>query len=273
MFHLFMRMPEALCLGVAGLVSSKASDRVEADEPKPTPNCPPRAFITPGKDFKDVSRGKPVPHTLVGDALVNARLTAETWRLEIVAEGEATVEKPRRLDDATALDLPALEELGRTHGVRFLKAMQCNNIAQPLGQGLGRGAAARGAPTSRADRQVRGDLLLLGFHNNDPEQMFRVVAGCQPGAGHAARGASAVCGISPQWSCRFRCNEAGRCEWWCPGRTASSRSNGSSASCLTNDYQANDTYALKNNDPESYLKTAAISPTSRRGAFRPASRW
>ncbi len=26
---------------------------------------------------------------------------------------------------------------------------------------------------------------------------------------------------------------------------------------LTNDYQANDTYALQNNDPESYLKTAA----------------
>ena len=26
---------------------------------------------------------------------------------------------------------------------------------------------------------------------------------------------------------------------------------------LTNDYKANDTYALQNNDPESYLKTAA----------------
>ena len=29
---------------------------------------------------------------------------------------------------------------------------------------------------------------------------------------------------------------------------------------LTNDYQANDTYALQNNDPESYLKTAAYLP-------------
>ena len=39
---------------------------------------------------------------------------------------------------------------------------------------------------------------------------------------------------------------------------------------LTNDYQANDTYALQNNDPESYLKTAAyIGKGAPRSRSRP----
>ncbi len=36
---------------------------------------------------------------------------------------------------------------------------------------------------------------------------------------------------------------------------------------LTNDYQANDTYALENNDPESYLKTAAYLDETAPGTF------
>src|SRR5262245_60109398 len=95
-----------------------------------------RTFLTNARDFQDVSRGNPRPHTLRGDALVAARLTAETWRLEIVAEGEARLTRQRRLSDRTAIDLPALEALGKTRGVKFLKAMQCNNIPRPLGQGL-----------------------------------------------------------------------------------------------------------------------------------------
>src|SRR5438552_13606035 len=95
-----------------------------------------RPFLTKPEKFGDVSRGDPKPHTLKGDALVKARLAPETWRLEIVSDGSADVEKPRKLADNTAIDLPTLEALGRRSGVKFLKAMQCLNIAQPLGQGL-----------------------------------------------------------------------------------------------------------------------------------------
>ena len=38
----------------------------------------PRPFLTDAERFTDVSRGKPIPHTLTGDALVAARLTPET---------------------------------------------------------------------------------------------------------------------------------------------------------------------------------------------------
>src|SRR5262245_36361898 len=102
-----------------------------------------RKFLTNPEAFQDVSRGNPKPFTLKGEDLVKARLTPATWRLESVSDGSAQIEKPRRLDDHTAIDLAMLEGLGQKHGVKFLKAMQCLNIAQPLGQGLWEGVPLR----------------------------------------------------------------------------------------------------------------------------------
>ena len=78
-----------------------------------------RLFLTPAKDFQDVSRGSPVPHSLKGEALVKAGLTQETWRLEIVADGKAVVTRQRTLSAGTVLDLNALLDLGKTRGVRL----------------------------------------------------------------------------------------------------------------------------------------------------------
>src|SRR5207344_3279117 len=94
------------------------------EQPKAKP------FLTNPDDFRDVSRGTPKPFTLKGDDLVKARLTPETWRLEIISDGSTDIEKPRKLDDNTAIDLPTLEALGKKHGIKFLKAMQCLNISQ-----------------------------------------------------------------------------------------------------------------------------------------------
>src|SRR5262245_56232374 len=102
-----------------------------------------RSFLTRPEDFTDVSRGKPLPYKLAGEDLVKARLTPESWRLEIEAEGKAKLQKPRRLDSGNALDMAGLLELGKKHGVKFLKAMQCNNIPLPLGQGLWEGVPLR----------------------------------------------------------------------------------------------------------------------------------
>src|SRR5437016_2901398 len=102
-----------------------------------------KPYLTDAGAFRDVSRGNPKPFTLKGDDLVKARLTPETWRLELVSDGTAALAKQFKLDDGTAIDLPALMELGKTHGIKFLKAMQCSNIAQPLGQGLWEGVPLR----------------------------------------------------------------------------------------------------------------------------------
>jgi len=103
----------------------------------------PRSFLTAADAFRDVSRGNPKPYTLKGDELVKARLTPESWRLEIVSDGSTQIDTPRTLDKNTAIDLPTLEKLGKEHGRKFLKAMQCLNIAQPLGQGLWEGVPLR----------------------------------------------------------------------------------------------------------------------------------
>src|SRR4051812_3288303 len=102
------------------------------------PMTPPQqcAFLTTPESFRDVSRGNPVPHRLKGDDLVKARLTPVTWRLEIVSDGTSQVEKPRRLEDDTAIDLPTLHAIAQDHSIKFMKGMQCLNIPQPLGQGV-----------------------------------------------------------------------------------------------------------------------------------------
>ncbi len=102
-----------------------------------------KKFLTEPDDFTDVSRGNPKPYTLKGEALQKARLTPETWRLEITSDGSSQLEKPRKIEDGSALDFVTLQELGKKHGLKFLKAMQCNNIPLPLGQGLWEGVPLR----------------------------------------------------------------------------------------------------------------------------------
>jgi DMSO/TMAO reductase YedYZ molybdopterin-dependent catalytic subunit len=215
-----------------------------------------RKFLTSSEAFRDVSRGNPKPFTLKGEALLQARLTAETWRLEIVSDGSTQVEKARRLEDNTAIDLPALRELGKQHGVHFLKAMQCNNIAQPLGQGLWEGVPLREVLKLAGSLNNIRRVYYWGFHNNDPKQVFQsslsyntvletppwdlpvFVAYQLNGQSIPLLRGGPVRLIVP-WAHGFKSIK------WLQRIT------------LTNDYKANDTYAEANNDPDSYLKTAA----------------
>ena len=56
-----------------------------ADVDVPAPPEP-HPILTPAGSFRDVSRGNPKPHSLTGDALTAARLTPESWRLEVVVD-------------------------------------------------------------------------------------------------------------------------------------------------------------------------------------------
>lgn len=225
---------------------------------------PARPFLTPADKFRDVSRGSPKPHTLMGEALVAAKLTPETWRLEIIADGPATPEqkefatagKQLKIDDGTALDLPALLELGKKHEVRFLKAMQCLNIPAPLGQGLWEGVPLREVLRLCAPLKNVRRIYYWGFHNNDPKQLFQsslsytqametppgelpaFIAYRLNGEPISLTRGGPVRMVIP-WAHGFKSIK------WLQRIT------------LTNEYKANDTYADQNNDPESYLKTAA----------------
>jgi DMSO/TMAO reductase YedYZ molybdopterin-dependent catalytic subunit len=217
---------------------------------------PDRPFLTNPPAFRDVSRGNPRPHTLTGERLVQARLTPETWRLEIVSDGSAEIHSPRTLRGRTALDLPTLERMGRQHGVRFLKAMQCLNIAQPLGQGLWEGVPLREVLNLVGHVSNVRRVYYWGFHNNDPAQLFQ-----------SSLGYNQVMETPPWDLCplvAYRLNghpislvRGGPVRMIVPWAHGFKSIKWLQQIVLTNDYRANDTYAQQNNDPDSYLKTAA----------------
>jgi DMSO/TMAO reductase YedYZ molybdopterin-dependent catalytic subunit len=220
------------------------------------PPAPEQKFLTEPDKFTDVSRGNPKPHTLKGEALVKARLTPETWRLEIVSDGSAQIEKPRKLEDKTAIDLPTLETLGKAHGVRFLKAMQCLNIAQPLGQGLWEGVPLREVLRLVGKVKDVRRVYWWGYHNDDPKQMFQ-----------SSLGYNQVM-ETPPWDLpvfvAYRLNgepisllRGGPVRMVVPWAHGFKSIKWLHRVTLTNDYKANDTYAEANNDPDSYLKTMA----------------
>jgi DMSO/TMAO reductase YedYZ molybdopterin-dependent catalytic subunit len=217
---------------------------------------PSKPFLTEARAFVDVSRGNPKPHSLRGEALIKARLTSETWRLEIVGDGSSDVARPSRLDDGTALDLAGLMDLGKTHGVKYLKAMQCNNIPFPLGQGLWEGVPLRDVLRRIGKVGNVRRVYYWGFHNDDPAQLFQ-----------SSLGYNRVM-ETPPWEppplVAYRLNgqeipleRGGPVRMLVPWAHGFKSIKWLRRIVLTNDYKANDTYALQNNDPESYLKTAA----------------
>jgi DMSO/TMAO reductase YedYZ molybdopterin-dependent catalytic subunit len=143
------------------------------------PSAPPiRPFLTDPdpKKWNGPGRGKPPPHEFNKDELIRARLTPETWRLEIVGE-DVEIGRPRKLDDGSAIDFPTLLELGKEHGVKFLKAMQCKTYAAPQGHGLW-----EGVPLREVLRLLVGDVSTSVrrvywncYHSSDPKagQLFR----------------------------------------------------------------------------------------------------
>ena len=203
--------------------------------------------------------------------LWSPRLTPDTWRLEIEAQEGAKIDKPRRLADKTALDLPALLALGEKHGVKFLKAMQCHNIALPLGQGLWEGVPLRVLLGARARSATSGASITGAFTTTTQAQMFRSslainqVLDTPPGE------------LPPFVAYRLN-GQPIPLERGGPVRMVVPWAHGFKSIkwlqniVLTNDYRANDTYAHQNNDPESYLKTAAYLDDVRQRRIAPASR-
>ena len=269
----FVRTSSALAAAALAAEFSNSSASASASapasapasaSPKPAAPAVPRPFLTPADKFRDVSRGNPKPHSLTGDALVQARLTPETWRLEITADATpnpaikdpANLSQPLTLAEGTALDLPALLKLGQQHEVKFLKAMQCLNIPTPLGQGLWEGVPLREVlRLCGAMRNVRR-IYYWGFHNHDPKQLFQSSLSY-------SQAMETPPGELPAFLA-YRLNgepipliRGGPVRMVIPWAHGFKSIKWLQRIVVTNDYRANDTYAEQNNDPESPLKTAA----------------
>ncbi len=258
--------------GAMGLAASQITVNAVADE---TPSPPPKKhvkpdkggvrpdpYFTPPEDFRDVSRGKPLPHSLSDDKKAEVGLTRETWRLEVISDPDnpAKIGKPLTKVDSTALDFEALLKLGETHAVRFPKVMTCLNLGCPLGMGLWEGVPLREVIWLTKPREDLRRVFYYGYHNDDPTQIFRSSLSI-------GRVLEDPFDLPPVILCYKLNGEWLDSERGGPVRVVVPEAYGFksikwlSHVVLTNLAHANDTYAEQNNDVDSPLKTFAATIT------------
>ncbi len=224
-----------------------------------------KSFITPEDNFVDVSRGDPKPHQLSNDQRIEAGLTEDTWKLEITADPfvelphtkvPTIIEKSMTIADGTAIDFVTLVELGKEHEVHYFKAMQCLNIQTPLGQGLWTGVPLRTVLKMCGKLQNVRRIYYWGFHNHDIKQIFKSSVSysqCMetpPGElpvfiAYKLNGKP----ISPE--------RGGPVRMIVPWSHGYKSIKWLQHIFLTNDARNQDTYSNGNNDPDSFLKSAA----------------
>jgi len=249
----------ASALGVAALKVSPSlrADATSAPElTKAIDSIEP--YITAQEKFTDVSRGKPLPHSLSDDKKQQVGLTRETWKLEVISDPDnaATIRHPLTIKDGTALDFAGLMKLAQKHAVRFAKTMTCLNIGCPLGTGIWEGVPLREVVWLTQPRANLRRVFYYGYHNDDPKQMFRSSLSID-------RVLEDSFDLPPVILCyklngRWLDSERGG-----PVRVVVPEAYGFKSIkwlthvVLTNLFHANDTYADGNNDVESWLKTFA----------------
>src|SRR5262245_53399798 len=217
-------------------------------------------YFTPQGRFRDVSRGKPLPHALPEEKKRAVGLTRDTWTLEVIADPDnpATLGRPLTTAGGTALDFNDLLRLGEKCAVRFAKVMTCLNIGCPLGMGVWEGVPLRTVLWLTQPRENLRRVFYHGYHNDDPKQLFRSSL-------PAGRVLEDYDDLPPVILC-YKLNG----EWLSPERGAPVRvvvpeHYGFKSVkwliniTLSNHASANDTYIGGNNDVDSPLKTFAAT--------------
>ena len=163
---------------------------------------------------------------------------------------------PLSLDKGTALDFTGLMKLAETRAVQFLKVMTCNNLGDPLGMGLWEGVPLRDAIwLTQPERDFRR-VYYRGYHNNDPQQVFQSSL-------PIGRVLEEPPGEQPVILCYKLNGEWLTGERGGPVRMIVPEAYGFKSVkwiqtvYLTNNHQANDTYAQQNNDIDSPMKSYA----------------
>lgn len=213
-------------------------------------------WLTRQDDFRDVSRGNPKPHSLPIEKMKHVGLTRDTWKLEVLSDPEHStrLRNPLTKDENNALDFKGLMQLAEKHAVRFPKAMTCLNIGCPLGNGIWEGVPLRTVLWLTQPSKDLRRVFYYGYHNDDPKQMFRSSL-------PVGRVLEETFGLPPVILC-YKLNG----DWLTPHRGAPVRIVVPEAYgfknikwlthvFLSNIATANDTYAEKNNDVDSPLKT------------------
>ena len=253
-----------LGLGISGSAALAGwplwADELRPDAPLQKAIDKLESWLTPQELFRDVSRGKPVPHSLVEEKRAEVGLTRETWKLEVISDPEnpTRLRNPLTKDKGTALDFSGLMELAKTRAVRFAKVMTCLNIGCPLGTGIWEGVPLREVLWRTEPSENLRRVFYYGYHNDDEAQMFRSSL-------PVGRILEDPFDLPPVILC-YKLNG----QWLTPERGGPVRMVVPEAYgfksikwlttiVLSNLYHANDTYAAGNNDVDSPLKTFAAT--------------
>jgi DMSO/TMAO reductase YedYZ molybdopterin-dependent catalytic subunit len=252
-----------LQLGAAGIAGVSISN-LRAGQAEPESNAllaeaiSKLEYLTREENFTNYGRGDPPPHTLPPEKLREVGLVPETWQLEVLPDPEsnAEVEWPLTKASGTALDWAGLMKLAETKAVRYLFVMSCTNGKAPCGMGLWEGVPLRDViwlakPTGNVRR-----VFYYGYHNDDPKQRFqsslpigRVLE--DPPGEHPV----ILCyKLNGRWLTPKR---GGPVRMIVPDGYGNKSVKWLQRIILTNNPQANDTYATWNNDTVSHLKTCA----------------
>jgi len=215
-------------------------------------------YLTPPENFRLAGRGNPPPHKLPPEKRREVGLHPDTWQLEVIPDpqSDSQVERPLSRESGTALDWPGLMKLAEKHAVRFLKVMSCTNGQAPFGMGLWEGVPLREVVwLARPVANVRR-VFYYGYHNDDPQQRFqsslpvdRVLE--DPPGEHPVILCYKLNGkwLSPEAGAPVR--------MVVPDAYGNKSVKWLQRVVLTNNFQANDTYAGWNNDTVSQMKTCA----------------
>ena len=131
----------------AGLLTAAAAASISADQQEQTQLAEVlkdlEPWLTEQDEFRDVSRGKPRPHSLSEEKRAEVGLTRETWRLSVTSDPENPARILNSLEGDSAFTFDDLMQLAETRAVRFPKVMTCLNIGCPLGNGIWEGVPLR----------------------------------------------------------------------------------------------------------------------------------
>ncbi len=262
--HVHLTRRFFLSLGAAGTAALAANPLIAESSPR-DPKLQAavdtlETWLTVPEKFRDVSRGKPVPHTLPEETRQQVGLTRESWKLEVISDAEqpARLRKTFTKVDNTALDFAGLMLLAETKAVRFAKVMTCLNMGCTLGTGIWEGVPLRDVLWQTQPVENLRRVFFYGYHNDDPAQKFQSSL-------PASRVLEDPFDLPPVIFC-YKLNG----EWLSPERGGPVRIVVPEAYgfksvkwlttvVLTNLYHANDTYAGGNNDVDSPLKTFAAT--------------
>ena len=242
-------------------LASAAADQITDDPRLQKMLADLEPWLTPDADFQDVSRGNPQPHSIPSEQKVEVGLTRDTWRLNVVSDPDNPARIRRPLEGDTAFAFSDLMELAKVRAVRFPKVMTCLNIGCPLGNGIWEGVPLRDVIWKTQPLEDLRRVFYYGYHNEDPKQLFQSSL-------PIGRVLEDLHGLPPVILC-YKLNG----EWLSPERGGPVRIVVPEAYgfksikwlthlMLSNIAVANDTYAEKNNDVDSPLKTFCATLTT-----------